>query len=109
MIVFVDNYDSFTYNLVQAMSSRGADIRVFRNDETTVEDILALQPTGIVVSPGPCTPDEAGISVELIKAASGSIPLLGVCLGHQSIAVAFGATVSKCVEHYAWQGLGYHT
>ncbi len=95
MIVFIDNYDSFTYNLVQAMLIQGADIKVFRNDEVTVDEVLALKPDGIVISPGPCTPKEAGISVAMIKAASGTIPLLGVCLGHQSIAVAFGATVSN--------------
>ena len=101
MIVFIDNYDSFTYNLVQAMMIQNADIKVFRNDEVSVEEVLAMKPQGIVISPGPCTPTEAGISVEMIKAASGSIPLLGVCLGHQSIAVAFGATVSnaKSIMH----------
>lgn len=95
MIVLIDNYDSFTYNLVQMMAAIGADIRVFRNDAITVEAVEALKPEAVVVSPGPCTPKEAGISVELIKRMSGRIPVLGVCLGHQSLGVAFGATVSN--------------
>ena len=94
MILVIDNYDSFTYNLVQMMASLGGDIRVFRNDAVTVEAVEAMAPAGVVISPGPCTPKEAGISVELIKRMSGRVPLLGVCLGHQSLAVAFGATVS---------------
>jgi anthranilate synthase/aminodeoxychorismate synthase-like glutamine amidotransferase len=95
MIVLIDNYDSFTYNLVQMMAALGADIRVFRNDAVTVGQVEALAPEAVVVSPGPCTPKEAGISVELIRRLSGRLPLLGVCLGHQSIGVAFGATVSN--------------
>ena len=95
MIVLIDNYDSFTYNLVQMMSSIGADIRVFRNDAITVEAVEALKPAVVVISPGPCTPKEAGISVALIQRMSGRIPVLGVCLGHQSLGVAFGATVSN--------------
>lgn len=95
MIILIDNYDSFTYNVVQMMSSQGADIQVFRNDETTVENVKTAKPDGLVVSPGPCTPNEAGISVELIKAFSGKIPVLGICLGHQCVAAAFGATVSN--------------
>jgi anthranilate synthase component 2 len=95
MIVLIDNYDSFTYNLVQMMSAIGADIRVFRNDAVTVDQVEALAPAAVVVSPGPCTPKEAGISVDLIRRLSGRLPLLGVCLGHQSIGVAFGATVSN--------------
>jgi anthranilate synthase component II len=98
MIVLIDNYDSFTYNLVQALASQGADIKVFRNDAITVEEVAALKPDGIVVSPGPCTPKEAGISVDLIKKLSGKVPILGVCLGHQSIGVAFGATVSNAAR-----------
>lgn len=94
MIVLIDNYDSFTYNLVQIMASQGADLKVFRNDEIDVAGVQALRPEGLVISPGPCTPNEAGISVELIKTFSGSIPLLGVCLGHQSIGVAFGGVVA---------------
>ena len=95
MIVLIDNFDSFSYNLVQAMSSQGAEVKVFRNDETTPADIAALKPRGIVISPGPCTPKEAGISVAVAKELAGKIPILGVCLGHQSIAEAFGATVSN--------------
>jgi anthranilate synthase/aminodeoxychorismate synthase-like glutamine amidotransferase len=95
MIVLIDNYDSFTYNLVQALTSQGADIRVFRNDEITVDEVVALRPAGIVISPGPCTPKEAGISVALIRRLSGAVPILGVCLGHQCIGAAFGATVSN--------------
>jgi anthranilate synthase component 2 len=101
MIILIDNYDSFTYNLVQVMMGQGADIRVHRNDEISVEEVQAVAPDGIVISPGPCTPLEAGISVDLIKAMSGKLPILGVCLGHQSIGVAFGATVghAKGIMH----------
>jgi anthranilate synthase component II len=101
MIVLIDNYDSFTYNLVQVMRGQGADIRVFRHDAITVDEVEAMRPDGLVVSPGPCTPAEAGISVELIRRMSGKLPLLGVCLGHQSIGVAFGATVhhAKSIMH----------
>lgn len=95
MIVLIDNYDSFTYNLVQMMASLGADIRVYRNDAITVDAVEALKPEAVVISPGPCTPNEAGISVALIRRMSGRIPVLGVCLGHQSLGVAFGATVSN--------------
>jgi len=95
VIVLIDNYDSFTYNLVQLMSSQGADMRVFRNDEITVAEIEAMQPDGIVVSPGPCTPKEAGISVEAIRHFTGRLPILGVCLGHQSIGAAFGARIAN--------------
>jgi anthranilate synthase component 2 len=98
MILLIDNYDSFTYNLVQTLASQGADIKVFRNDAISVSEVEKLAPAGIVVSPGPCTPKEAGISVELIKKLSGKLPILGVCLGHQSIGVAFGATVSNAVR-----------
>lgn len=95
MIVLIDNYDSFTYNLVQAFASQGADLKVFRNDEITVAQVEALKPDGIVISPGPCTPKEAGISVDLIKRFSGKVPILGVCLGHQSIGAAFGGEISN--------------
>jgi anthranilate synthase component II len=94
MILFIDNYDSFTYNLVQAIAGQGAEVRVFRNDETTVDAVAALRPAGIVVSPGPCTPNEAGISVDLLRTLSGTLPLLGVCLGHQCIGAAFGAVIA---------------
>lgn len=93
MIVMIDNYDSFTYNLVQYLQMLGADVRVVRNDAVTVEDILSWRPQGIVISPGPGRPEDAGVSVSLIRAAAPSVPILGVCLGHQAIAVAFGGRV----------------
>jgi anthranilate synthase component 2 len=95
MIVMVDNYDSFTYNLVQMMGALGAALRVFRNDAVTVDAVERLAPEAIVISPGPCTPREAGISVALIRRMSGRVPILGVCLGHQAIAAAFGAAVAS--------------
>jgi anthranilate synthase component 2 len=95
MVVLVDNYDSFTYNLYQYIGEFDSNIKVFRNDEITGEEILALNPDRVVISPGPKTPEEAGNCIEIIKTVSGKIPLMGVCLGHQSIAVAFGATVSN--------------
>ena len=95
MLLVLDNYDSFTYNLVQYAGELGADPVVYRNDALSVEAALALQPTAIVISPGPCTPREAGISVPLVRAAAGRIPLLGVCLGHQSIGEAFGGRVVR--------------
>ncbi len=98
MIVLVDNYDSFTYNLYQYMGEFDSDIRVFRNDEIDGAGILKLNPDRVVISPGPKTPEEAGNCIEIIKTVSGKIPLMGVCLGHQSIAVAFGATVSNAKE-----------
>lgn len=91
----IDNYDSFTYNLVQYLGEIGEDIRVFRNDKITIHEIEELNPERIVISPGPCTPKEAGISVELIKYFSGKIPILGVCLGHQSIGAAFGGDIIR--------------
>ncbi|MFT6559353.1 anthranilate synthase component II [Sneathiella sp.] len=99
MIVLIDNYDSFTYNLVHFMGELGADIKVFRNDVISVDDVLALNPTGIVLSPGPCTPDKAGICLDMVKtAAATNMPLLGVCLGHQSIGQAFGGKVVRADE-----------
>ena len=95
MLLMIDNYDSFTYNLVQYLGELGVEVRVFRNDELTVEQALALAPDRIVISPGPCTPNEAGISVPLIRAAAGRVPILGVCLGHQSIGQAFGGRIVK--------------
>ena len=95
VILVIDNYDSFTYNLVQALGGLGAQMKIVRNDKITVAEIEALKPDKIIISPGPCTPREAGISVETIKAFAGRIPILGVCLGHQSIGAAFGATVAR--------------
>ena len=93
MLLMIDNYDSFTYNLVQYFGELGADVQVYRNDQITLEQIEALQPDQIVISPGPCTPAEAGISVATIQKFAGKIPLLGVCLGHQSIGQAFGGRI----------------
>jgi len=100
-VVMIDNYDSFTYNLVQYFGELGALVTVVRNDEVTVEDIDALNPDKIVISPGPCTPKEAGISVETIRRYAGKYPLLGVCLGHQSIGYAFGGNIihAKNIMH----------
>lgn len=95
MLLMIDNYDSFTYNLVQYLGELGQDVHVHRNDEITLEQIKAMQPEKIVISPGPCTPNEAGISVPLIHEFAGKIPLLGVCLGHQSIGQAFGGNIIK--------------
>jgi anthranilate synthase component II len=91
----IDNYDSFTYNLVQYFGELGEDVRVYRNNKITLDEIEALHPRRVVVSPGPCTPKEAGVSVDVIKRFGGRIPLLGVCLGHQSLAVAFGGEVVR--------------
>jgi anthranilate synthase component 2 len=93
MLLMIDNYDSFTYNLVQYLGELGEDVRVYRNDEIGLEDVERLAPARIVVSPGPCTPKEAGISVPLIRRFAGRIPILGVCLGHQSIGEAFGGRI----------------
>ena len=95
MLLVLDNYDSFTYNLVQFAGELGADPVVYRNDAISVERALALGPEAIVISPGPCTPGQAGISVELIRAAAGRVPILGVCLGHQAIGEAFGGKVVR--------------
>ncbi|MCO6441001.1 MAG: aminodeoxychorismate/anthranilate synthase component II [Nitrococcus mobilis] len=93
MLLMIDNYDSFTYNLVQYLGELGADVRVYRNDAITLDEIERLAPQRIVISPGPCTPNEAGISLEVVRSFSGRIALLGVCLGHQTIGQAFGAQV----------------
>jgi len=95
MIVLIDNYDSFTYNLVQYFGEFEPDVRVFRNDTISVAGVAELKPSHIVISPGPCTPNEAGISVELIEKLSGKAPILGVCLGHQSIGQAFGGDIVR--------------
>ena len=95
MLLVLDNYDSFTYNLVQYAGELGADPVVYRNDALTPEEVLGLRPDAIVISPGPCTPREAGISIPLVRAAAGRIPLLGVCLGHQAIGEAFGGQVVR--------------
>ncbi len=95
MLLMIDNYDSFTYNLVQYFGELGEDVRVYRNDKITIEEIEALRPRRLVISPGPCTPKEAGISVEAIRHFAGRLPMLGVCLGHQSLAVAFGGEVVR--------------
>ena len=95
MLLMIDNYDSFTYNLVQYLGELGADVRVARNDAITLDEIEALAPAGIVISPGPCTPNEAGISVPLIRRFAGEIPILGVCLGHQAIGQAFGGRIVR--------------
>lgn len=98
MILLIDNYDSFTWNLYQYFCGLGADVLVRRNDELTLAQIDALSPQKIVISPGPCTPDDAGISLEVIRYYAGKIPLLGVCLGHQAMAQAFGATVVRAAK-----------
>jgi len=95
MLLMIDNYDSFTYNVVQYLGELGADVKVIRNDELSVAEIAALQPERIVVSPGPCTPNEAGVSLAVIQHFAGQLPILGVCLGHQSIGQAFGGDVVR--------------
>jgi anthranilate synthase component II len=95
MLLMIDNYDSFTYNLVQYLGELGQDVHVVRNDELSVKQIAALKPQRIVISPGPCTPNEAGVSLKLLEAFSGELPILGVCLGHQSIGQAFGGKVVR--------------
>jgi anthranilate synthase/aminodeoxychorismate synthase-like glutamine amidotransferase len=95
MVFVLDNYDSFTYNLVQYLGELGAEVEVRRNDQVTVTDVENLQPDRIVLSPGPCTPQDAGISIELVQHFAGKVPMLGVCLGHQAIGAAFGGTVVR--------------
>jgi anthranilate synthase/aminodeoxychorismate synthase-like glutamine amidotransferase len=98
MVFVLDNYDSFTYNLVQYLGEMGQEIVVRRNDQTTTAEIEALRPSHIVISPGPCTPQEAGISIELIRHFAGKVPVLGVCLGHQAIGAAFGGKVVRAAH-----------
>jgi len=98
MLVMIDNYDSFTYNLVQYFAELGADVQVYRNDQISIEELEKLKPERIVISPGPCTPNEAGISLAAIKHFAGKVPLLGVCLGHQSIGQAFGGKIIHARE-----------
>ena len=114
MLLMIDNYDSFTYNLVQYFAELGEDVKVIRNDELSVAEIESLKPDRIVISPGPCTPSEAGVSVEVLKTFAGQLPMLGVCLGHQSIGQAFGGKVIRAGRimhgktspiHHAGQGL----
>ena len=95
MVFVLDNYDSFTYNLVQYLGELGADVVVRRNDQTTIAEIESMRPERILLSPGPCTPQEAGISIELIRHFAGKLPILGVCLGHQAIGAAFGAEIVR--------------
>ena len=113
-LLMVDNYDSFTYNLVQYFAELGEDVKVIRNDELSVAEIESLKPDRIVISPGPCTPCEAGVSVEVLKTLAGTVPMLGVCLGHQSIGQAFGGKVIRAGRimhgktspiHHAGQGV----
>src|SRR6516162_4128279 len=98
MLVLIDNYDSFTYNLFHYLGQLGAETVVKRNDEISVAELLAMKPEGVVLSPGPCTPNEAGICLELIAKAQGRLPILGVCLGHQSIGQAYGGTIVRAPE-----------
>lgn len=95
MILMIDNYDSFTYNLVQYLGEMGQQLKVYRNDKITIEEIEDMKPDRIIISPGPCTPNEAGISVQTIKHFAGKVPILGVCLGHQSIGQAFGGEIIR--------------
>ena len=95
MLLMIDNYDSFTYNVVQYLAELGADVQVYRNDEITIEQIEALKPERLVISPGPCTPNEAGISMDTIRHFAGKLPILGICLGHQSIGQVYGGDIIR--------------
>ncbi|MFT5887800.1 MAG: anthranilate synthase component 2 [Zhongshania sp.] len=110
MLLMIDNYDSFTYNVVQYFAELGADVKVLRNDEVNVEQIRALAPSHLVISPGPCTPNEAGVSMAAIKAFAGEIPILGVCLGHQSIGQVFGGKIVRArqVMHGKTSAMHHH-
>ena len=110
MLLMIDNYDSFTYNLVQYLGELGEDVKVVRNDEMTADEVEALAPERIVLSPGPCTPNEAGVSLELIRRFAGRVPILGVCLGHQAIGQAFGGKVvhAKTLMHGKVSRIHHH-
>jgi anthranilate synthase component 2 len=95
MLIMIDNYDSFTFNIVQYLSELGEEVRVYRNDEITIDAIKELAPEAIVISPGPCTPNEAGVSMEVVRCFAGSLPILGICLGHQSIGQVYGGDIVK--------------
>ncbi|MDH3887844.1 MAG: aminodeoxychorismate/anthranilate synthase component II, partial [Gammaproteobacteria bacterium] len=101
MLLMIDNYDSFTYNLVQYLGELGANVHVYRNDNISLQEIEELQPEKIVISPGPCTPNEAGVSIDTIRQFAGRVPILGVCLGHQSIGQAFGGRIvhARAIMH----------
>ncbi len=110
MLLMIDNYDSFTFNVVQYLAELGQDVRVYRNDEISIEEIRDLEPAGIVISPGPCTPDEAGISMEVVRAFEGELPILGICLGHQSIGQVYGGDIVKAgLVMHGKTSLIYHT
>src|SRR5918996_1605829 len=98
MLLMIDNYDSFTYNLVQYFGELGEDVQVYRNDKITIEEVERVRPQRLVISPGPCTPNEAGISVEAIRHFAGRLPILGVCLGHQAIGAAFGGNIVRAQQ-----------
>ncbi len=98
MLIMIDNYDSFTYNLVQYLGELGADVKVFRNDGVSIEELKSMQPERIMISPGPCTPNEAGISMDVIRAFAGKVPILGVCLGHQCIGQVYGGDIVHARE-----------
>ncbi len=110
MLVMIDNYDSFTYNIVQYLGELGSDVKVFRNDQITVQEIQALEPEKLMVSPGPCTPNEAGISMAAIEHFAGKIPVMGICLGHQSIGQVYGSNIirAKQVMHGKTSRMHHH-